>query len=120
MTIKTVAYGFTRPVGVFANDKVMIEIELSDTDDEMKALRKAKEIADKFFNECNPQMVNTEPTFVQAVAQKQPQSIEDRFLFLITNAATVSELIMHKPLIENPKYPHLKEAYNKRLQELID
>jgi hypothetical protein len=122
MKIKTVSYGFTKPTGVFANDKVMIEIEISDTDDEMKALRLAKETADKFFKECNPLLFTTEPTITEELVsvKDKPQSMEDKFIFLVKNATSITELKMYEKTANNPQYPHLMTEYSNRLRELFD
>lgn len=120
MQIKTVSYGFTRPNGVFSNDKIMVSIELNDTDDEMKALRLAKETADKFFNECNPNLGVIDDELPMQEPQKQPtKTVEEQYLFLIKNATSANELNMYSKLANNPKYPSLKEAYTQRYNELI-
>lgn len=121
MRISKISYGFTKPTGVFANDKIMIEVELHDHECEMKALRLAKETADKFFNECNPNLGTiVEEQLPMKEPQKQPtKSVEEQYLFLIQNATSVSELNMYAKLSNNPKYPKLKEAYTLRYNELI-
>ena len=121
MKIVKVMYAFTKPTGYYANDKVGIEIELNDTDDEMKALRLARETANKFFDECNPNLGTiVEEQLPMKEPQKQPtKSVEEQYLFLIQNATSVSELNMYAKLSNNPKYPKLKEAYTLRYNELI-
>jgi hypothetical protein len=120
MRISKISYGFTKPTGVFANDKIMIEVELHDHECEMKALRLAKETADKFFNECNPNLGTIGELPVVEQPQPKTQSMEERFTFLIRNATSIGELNMYEKTANNPQYPQLLVEYNNRLKQLID
>jgi len=117
MRISKVSFGFTKPTGVYANEKIMIEVELNDHECEQKALTLAKSTAETFFKENN-QHLFVEDVIVEVEQPKK--SVEDGYLFLINNSTSLNELKMYEILANNVKYPNLKESYNKRLKELID
>ena len=119
MQIKTVSYGFTRPNGIFSNEKLMVEIALNDTDDEQKALKLAKEVADKFFYDNNPHLKVGE--VYQQTQKEVHHEIEpitnvadERMVILIENAGSVEELAKYKPKLNAETLPN----YTKKLKEL--
>ena len=125
MKISKVSFGFTKPTGYYANEKVMIEVELNDHECEQKALNLAKEIAEKFFYDNNPQLKldglqNTvvHETVIQDKIEQPTGSLEERFKWSIQNATTIKELEMFEKTANNPKYPNLKTEYSNKLKEL--
>lgn len=141
MQVKTIQYHQTIPTGSYANEKLGVEIDLSEGGTPEEAFKYAKEMIEKIHRENNPHLypelhsgqrkpagvsAPIEPTYKSAIEllkEKKDKEI-DEYIAAIKQADNLKMLALFQKRINenndpsNPKHQQLQEAYNDKEQQL--
>ena len=145
MKITQVSYLKTFPLGQFINEKIEITIDLNEGDDVQSALSLARSECELNHKTNNPHLYQEQETMgeypistskenpletdkyqefrdtpISQHLENQRLTQEQKFLQLISLATSTKELSMYEKTANNPKYPNLKEAYDKKLKQLTN
>lgn len=80
MTIKTISYQKAFVIGPYLQERIGVEIELSDTDDPDKAFQLAQEMTNDFHKKANPHLEGTTITDVLEEMYDEPTNVIDNEL----------------------------------------
>jgi hypoxanthine phosphoribosyltransferase len=145
MKITKVSYGKTYPLGNYSSERIDLEASVDEGESISLAINTLKEICDiehksnnpKLFQEQEYKQLNEEPpqipiqkyqmhdsekesaaVYMSYGEPSKPITQEQKFLNLINLATSTKELSMYEKTANNHKYQNLKEAYNKKYNQL--
>ena len=121
MKITTVNYQKVFPLAQYVNEKIGVEIQVDEWDDPAEALQKAKKMVETFHRESNPQLESMAATAIDSVPipsiqVQKPKDTVSLTIEQINQASDITVLESFKLLAS--RNPQIKEAYDKRLNEL--
>lgn len=137
MKVKTILYHQTIPTGSYANEKIGVEVELSEGDTPEQAFAYAKEMIDKIHRENNPQLYGVQQKETIPIIEKSEYSnvsemydavvkpltpAEKKQLQIQSTIKQIQEITELKVLesfkLIASKNPELQTAYNNKEKEL--
>jgi uncharacterized cupredoxin-like copper-binding protein len=114
MNITTVSYAKLFPLGAFINEKIGVEISISEGEDARFALSEAKKLVHEFHFEQNKELYEMKGTTVTTI---EPELVGE--LAIINDIKSCKELKVlesYRLIVKNN--PELQEAYDNKLKEL--
>lgn len=125
MTIKTISYQKAFVIGPYLQERIGVEIELSDTDDPEKAFQLAKEMTEDFHKQANPHLEGEAP--IQGPPAPPREIQVEKATEEIRIGVIVEDIMSCKDLVTVDSYkllvkgkPELEAAYAKRRKEIVD
>jgi hypothetical protein len=126
MKVTSITFQQTFPTGLYANQKIGIEIEPEEGEYLLGVYDYAKLIVNEAFNRLNPDLNYTPQaadfnTGEPAVVQVEKQGEDQRIGVLVADINSCTELkVLESYKILAKTKPELTDAYNKKYMELID
>lgn len=137
MRLKTISYQKVFPIAAYVNEKIGVEIEINDGDDEQKAFQLAKDTVNKWGNNkvestdewnlninrhaVNPQFGRFDPPLSETGVKSKEEEIADALYSIKNFTGTKSEL--HKEwfvyVATNVRHnPELNTAFKEKERQL--
>jgi hypothetical protein len=121
MKITTINYQKVFPLGQYINERLGIEIEVSELDDPLEVYKEAKRIIEEAHRAMNPQLeYESIPSTTQPpIPEQKPQPEERRIGNIVEDINSCENL----KVLETYKFiakqkPEFQEAYEKKFREL--
>lgn len=120
MKVTKIIYQKVFPLAQYVNEKIGIEIELDDMDDEGKAFRIAKDTVEKWHKEGNPQIQETPAgeTPVPVIQVDKEEKATGIYIEDIMSCKSIKVLDAYASLVVSNE--RLKKAWERRRSQLLE
>jgi hypothetical protein len=119
MTIKSISYQKAFVIGPYLQERIGVEIELSDTDDPDKAFQLAQEMTNDFHKKANPHLYLNGVVLANELGEitvERPHDVKKALMQDMRSCQEIKVLESYRLLAKSD--PELQLVYDQKMKEL--
>ena len=116
MRFNAVSYSRIYPMGMYANEKISVEVIVNELEDPKKALAEAKRLCDEFHQENLKTYQEKQEEPIEEIKTQSPKTIAERTKEFLSGCKTKEELKAWHLMCKNN--PELLNVYNEKFNQL--